>query len=128
MNLITVLYSGTKPYTDKTALRNEWQPGDKKVVTSRDAKTLCRFAEFAAVETDSAASAGEVAVLAAKLVEQQEARERETQNDILLTIESMDKDALEAYALKYEVGLDKRRSVANLRTDVATLVEQYGAR
>ena len=47
---------------------------------------------------------------------------------MLLTIESMDKSALEEYARKYEIELDKRTGVGKLRAEVATLVEQFGVR
>ena len=47
---------------------------------------------------------------------------------MLLTVESMDKAALEQYARKYEVELDKRRSLDTLRAEVSTLIEQFGAR
>ena len=36
--------------------------------------------------------------------------------------------ALEAYAAKYETALDKRLSVKKLRTEVASLIEQFGVR
>ena len=36
--------------------------------------------------------------------------------------------ALEAYALKYEVHLDKRRGLDTLRGEVVSLIEQFGAR
>ena len=37
-------------------------------------------------------------------------------------------DALEAYALKYEINLDKRRALDKLRGEVVSLIEQFGAR
>ena len=40
----------------------------------------------------------------------------------------MDKNALEAYAAKYETNLDKRKSEATLRAQVANLIEQFGVR
>lgn len=128
MKLIAVKYSGRKPYRDRTALRNEWLPGNVKRVPERDAKVLLRFAEFDRADESEATDPpgdAEAIVGAAAQIEQDE---RNATESMLLLVESMDKDALEAYALKYEVSLDKRRSVANLRTDVATLVEQYGAR
>ena len=47
---------------------------------------------------------------------------------MLLTVESMDKGALEEYARKYDVELDKRLGIAKLRAEVSTLIEQFGAR
>lgn len=66
-----------------------------------------------------------IAVVEASNREQQERNETE---GMLLMVESMDKDTLEAYARKYEVELDKRRSLANLRSEVTTLIEQFGVR
>ena len=40
----------------------------------------------------------------------------------------MTKEALMEYAAKYEVKLDRAKKVADLRAEVVTLVEQYGAR
>ena len=47
---------------------------------------------------------------------------------MLMTIETMDKGALETYAAKYETNLDKRKSEATLRAQVANLIEQFGVR
>ena len=47
---------------------------------------------------------------------------------MLMLVDSMDKEALEAYAMKYEVNLDKRRALDKLRAEVVSLIEQFGAR
>lgn len=129
MNLIAVKYEGKKPYKDKTALRNLWQHGDTKSVPERDAKVLLRFAEFVRGDAGAADGSARTAVAAAVVAEQQQRQDEQVaQEGILTIIETMDKDALETYAAKYEVNLDKRRSVEKLRTEVANLVEQFGAR
>ena len=46
---------------------------------------------------------------------------------VQVSIDQMDKVALEAYARNYGVELDKRRSVAALRAEVNNLVELHGA-
>ena len=73
-----------------------------------------------------------VEVEAARLREQETARahdqERQQLEAMLLTVESMDKGALEEYARKYDVELDKRLGVAKLRAEVSTLIEQFGVR
>ena len=128
MQLIAVKYQGRKRYRDRTPLRNEWEPGDAKRVPERDAKTLLRFAEFSrADEADLTEQPGdaEAAIAAQKQREQDERNETES---MLMLIDSMDKDALEAYALKYEVNLDKRRALDKLRAEVVSLIEQFGAR
>ena len=128
MQLIAVKYDGKKPYRDRTPLRNEWEPGDAKRVPERDAKTLLRFAEFTrADEAELTEQPGDAeAVIAAQ--QQCERDERNETEAILMLVDSMDKDALEAYALKYEVNLDKRRGLDKLRGEVVSLIEQFGAR
>lgn len=132
MKLVRITYAGRKPYRDKTALRNLWEPGDTKLVPDVAAKTLLRFGEFALAGEAAEPQAAE-AELAEALTKQQvvEAKldEQKTELEAMLTtIESMDKGALEEYARKYEVELDKRRGVAKLREEVSLLVEQYGVR
>lgn len=128
MKLVPVKYSGRKPYTDKTALRNRWEPGDTKLVPDDCERVLLRFAEFGpGKESDVQAVRGE----AEAAVVAQEKRKHDEQNEaegMLNLVETMDKDALEAYAAKYEVNLDKRRGVATLRSEVVSLIEQFGVR
>ena len=128
MQLIAVKYEGKKPYRDRTPLRNEWEPGDAKRVPERDAKTLLRFAEFTrADEADLTEQPGD----AEAVIVAQQQRERDERNEteaMLMLVDTMDKGALEAYALKYEVNLDKRRGLDKLRGEVVSLIEQFGAR
>ena len=128
MKLIVVKYEGKKPYRDRTPLRNEWEPGDVKRVPERDAKILLRFAEFTrADEADLTEQPGDAeAVIAAQ--QQREHDERNETEAMLMLVDTMDKDALEAYALKYEINLDKRRGLDKLRGEVVSLIEQFGAR
>lgn len=141
MKLVHITYTGAKPYTDRTTLRNHWLPGDTKPVPERDVRTLLRFAEFRAAKEGEApkraAKAKEqpeltvdeqAAIAALKAKEQEEESERNLQQGVLNTIDSMTKEALMEYAAKYEVKLDRAKKVADLRAEVVTLVEQYGAR
>lgn len=134
MDLVRITYTGRKFYRDKTALRNEWNPGDTKLVPEPVAKVLRRFGVFVDAESQVAADEKtQEAEVAEALLQQQvvEAKldEQKTELEAMLTtIESMDKGALEEYARKYEVELDKRRGVAKLREEVSLLVEQYGVR
>ncbi len=128
MELVALTYSGRKTYPDKTPLRAVWEPGDTKRVPAHTAKLLLRFAEFSVAEKfmpEDGSDDVSIAVVEASNREQQERNETE---GMLLMVESMDKDTLEAYARKYEVELDKRRSLANLRSEVTTLIEQFGVR
>ena len=128
MKLIVVKYEGKKPYRDRTPLRNEWEPGDVKRVPERDAKTLLRFAEFNRAEEAEATDRTEDVEAAIAAQTQRENDERNETESMLMLIDTMDKDALEAYALKYEINLDKRRGLDKLRGEVVSLIEQFGAR
>lgn len=128
MKLIVVKYEGKKPYRDRTPLRNEWEPGDVKRVPERDAKILLRFAEFNRAEEADATDRTEDVEAAIAAQAQRENDERNETEAMLMLVDTMDKDALESYALKYEVNLDKRRGVEKLRGEVASLIEQFGAR
>lgn len=128
MQLIAVKYQGRKRYRDRTPLRNEWEPGDAKRVPERDARTLLRFAEFTRADNaDITEQPGDAeAVIAAQ--QQRERDERNETEAMLMLVDTMDKDALEAYALKYETNLDKRRGLDKMRGEVVSLIEQFGAR
>ena len=128
MKLIVVKYEGKKPYRDRTPLRNEWEPGDVKRVPERDAKILLRFAEFHRPEEAEATDRPEDVEAAIAAQTQRENDERNETEAVLMLVDTMDKDALEAYALKYEINLDKRRGLDKLRGEVVSLIEQFGAR
>ena len=128
MKLIVVKYEGKKPYRDRTLLRNEWEPGDIKRVPERDAKILLRFAEFHRAEEAEATDRPEDVEAAIAAQTQRENDERNETEAMLMLVDTMDKDALEAYALKYEINLDKRRGLDKLRGEVVSLIEQFGAR
>ena len=128
MKLIVVKYEGKKPYRDRTPLRNEWEPGDVKRVPERDAKILLRFAEFHRAEEAEATDRPEDVDAAIAAQAQRENDERNETEAMLMLVDTMDKDALEAYALKYEINLDKRRGLDKLRGEVVSLIEQFGAR
>lgn len=128
MKLIAVKYEGKKPYRDRTLLRNEWEPGDIRRVPERDARILLRFAEFHRAEEAEASDRPEDVEAAVAAQAQREKSERNETEAMLLLVDTMDKDALEAYALKYEVNLDKRRGLDKLRGEVVSLIEQFGAR
>ena len=128
MQLIAVKYQGRKRYRDRTPLRNEWEPGDAKRVPERDAKILLRFAEFERAEEAEATDRPEDVEAAIAAQAQRENDERNETEAMLMLVDTMDKDALEAYALKYEINLDKRRGLDKLRAEVVSLIEQFGAR
>jgi hypothetical protein len=130
MDLTRIAYNGRKIYRDKFS-GNTWEPGAVKLVTPGAAKNLLRFAEFARADAgDSQPSDAELenAIAIQKDADRTKEQERQVLEAMLLTVQSMDKSALEEYARKYEVELDKRLGVGKLRAEVSTLIEQFGAR
>ena len=134
MKFVKVRYTGVTPYTDRTPLKNAWEPGDVKLVSEDDARALRRYLEFQLVTDDAKAerkksATDEQAELAQAQQSQQHAMASKKANDsaveaALLEISIMEKDALEAYARQnYSVDLDKRRSLDTLRTQVTALVQ-----
>ena len=134
MKFVKVRYTGVTPYTDRTPLKNAWEPGDVKLVSEDDARALRRYLEFQLVTDDAKAerkksATDEQAELAQAQQSQQHALASKKANDsaveaALLEISIMEKDALEAYARQnYSVDLDKRRSLETLRTQVTALVQ-----
>lgn len=122
-NALTLKYTGKTAYRDRTLLRTIWQPGDIKSIPTQEARRLLKFREFEVAEDAKPDAESQVAQYAAKVQEQDS--EKET---MLLTVEGWDKSQLEAYARQYSVELDKRKSLANLRLEVSTLIEQFGVR
>lgn len=128
MDLAQIKYNGRKTFKDK-ASKTTWHPGDSKPVTVDTARRLKKFAEFEQVASITA-SADDVhaAVALQHEIDNANQQERNEVEGVLLTIESMDKGALETYASKYEVNLDKRKKVEDLRAQVSGLIEQFGVR
>lgn len=130
MEFVRIKYTGWKNYTDRTPLKTAWAPGDTKPIPAQYAKPLLRFAEFNVSEETATAPEQEQAMTEAATlaVEQEKDDEHQQMEHMLLHVESMDKDTLEAYAEKYDTKLDKRLGVAKLRAEVANLIEQFGVR
>lgn len=127
MNLTRITYNGTKPYRDRE-VRYQWAPGQSHLVPDRAARRLLRFPVFALAQGEATAAEQEQAVVTVELAEQKARDEHNEKEGMLMTIETMDKNALEAYAAKYETNLDMRKSEATLRAQVANLIEQFGVR
>ena len=139
MKFVKVRYEGQAPYTDRTALKNAWEPGDEKLVSEADARLLSRYLEFKRVTDEKAdpkkdakgkkADVGEQAALeqAQQAQAQAAAKEKAEKNAVeetLVEVSVMTKEALEAYARQnYGLELDKRRSVETLRNQVIELVQ-----
>ena len=127
MNLTRITYNGAKPYRDRE-VRYQWAPGQSHLVPDRAARRLLRFPVFALAQGEATAAEQEQAVVAVELAAQKERDEHNEKEGMLMTVETMDKNALEAYAAKYETNLDKRKSEATLRAQVVNLIEQFGVR
>lgn len=145
-------YTGKKPYHDRHAATH-WEPGDTKLVPETVARKLLRFVEFRRApvdqqqaeqlqpadqqdqqtqQPDTTQTQNDAALQQSQAAQQQaeqlQQQERAATEAMLLTIEGMDKGALAEYAAKYEVKLDARKGEAKMRAEVATLIEQFGAR
>lgn len=127
MNMTRITYHGAKPYRDRE-VRYEWAPGDAKLVPEKAARRLLRFPVFALAAESATEAEQEQATVAVELAKQQERDEHHEKEGVLMTVDTMDKSALEAYAAKYETNLDKRKSETVLRAQVSNLIEQFGAR
>jgi len=128
---VTLRYNGRKPYLERQGrpLGNRlWQPGDVFLVSQRAAAKLLGFIEFERIIVDGANQqklSGEArAVLETEAQRQAVLQEKvRTDAEIGLSVQMMDKEALEQLARSHGVEIDKRRSLENLRQQVAVLVQ-----
>ena len=130
MDLVRLVYTGRKTYHD-TASGTSWQPGAQQMVPDHAARRLLGCVEFERAQPAPQAQAQQeeqAALMLAEQAQKAERQESETLEGMLLAVQGMDKQALVDYAAKYEVKLDKRQNLGELRQQVATLVEQYGVR
>ena len=98
-----------------------WTKGETKLVPAALAEKLLRHAPVY-VPGDKKAAPKHAEVIA----EPAKKDENDTQ-EVRDSLNTMDKDALEAYArTHFRVELDKRKSLQSLRGQVTQLVEQYG--
>lgn len=146
MKFELIRYEGTAPYTDRTPMRNRWEPGEEKLVSEADAKALMRYLEFKrvpaeakkAVKADKAskepAAKGDdgkddnaaALALAKQAATEQQLREKkaaEQTEATLLEVSQMTKAALTEFAkANYGVVLDTKNKVDDLRNQVTALV------
>ena len=130
MDLVRLVYTGRKTYHDAASGTN-WQPGAQQMVPVDTARRMLGFAEFERAQPARGAQAQQeeqAALLLAQQAQQAQRQESETLEGMLLAVQGMGKQALADYAAKYDVTLDKRQGLGELRQQVATLVEQYGVR
>ncbi len=131
MKFVTIRYEGKAPYTDRTPLRNAWEPGEEKPVSERDAKQLLGYLEFKRVDSakpkktdkggDAALELAQKAQAEAAALEKKAEKQTE---DALLEVSRMTKGALADYAKQnYGVELDTKAKVDDLRNQVTALVQ-----
>lgn len=144
MKFELIRYEGTAPYTDRTPMRNRWEPGEEKLVSEADAKALMRYLEFKRVpaEAEKADKASKepaakgddgkddnaaALALAKQAATEQQLREKkaaEQTEATLLEVSQMTKAALTEFAkANYGVVLDTKNKVDDLRNQVTALVQ-----
>lgn len=143
MKFELIRYEGTAPYTDRTPMRNAWEPGDEKMVSEADAKALMRYLEFKRVPaeavkaskadtgdadtTDKDKAASAALALAKQAAVEQKLREKKTAEQVeatLLEVSHMTKAALTEFAkANYGVELDMKNKADDLRNQVTALVQ-----
>lgn len=134
MKFELIRYEGAAPYTDRTPMRNAWEPGDEKLVSEADAKALLRYLEFKRVpaEEQNAAKADDsktdpALALAKQAAAEQQLRQKKTADQIestLLEVSQMTKGALAEFAkANYGVELSMKDKADDLRNQVTALVQ-----
>ncbi len=141
MKFELIRYVGKTPYTDRTPMRNAWEPGEEKLVSEADAKALLRYLEFKRVPADAKkANKAEKAdkgddskteaaalALAMQATTEQQLREKQATEQIeatLLEVSHMTKAALVDFAkANYGVELNKQSKADDLRNQVTALVQ-----
>lgn len=144
MKFELIRYEGTAPYTDRTPMRNRWEPGEEKLVSEADAKALMRYLEFKRVPAEAKkadkaskepAAKGDdgkddnaaALALAKQAATEQKLREKkaaEQTEATLLEVSQMTKAALTEFAkANYGVVLDTKNKVDDLRNQVEALVQ-----
>lgn len=137
MKFELIRYEGKSPYTDRTPMRNAWEPGDEKLVSEADAKALMRYLEFKRVPADADADKGDkgdgsktkaaALTLAKQATTEQQLRQKQAAEQIeatLLEVSHMTKAALVDFAkANYGVELNKQSKADDLRNQVTALVQ-----
>ena len=117
---VSIKYIGARPeYTDGTyGTRIHWARGESKMVPADKARLMLKHPD---VYTE-----GEADAPTPKLPAQKDPED--DVQDLRDSIATMNKEALLTYAqTHFNMKLDKRQSVENLRTAATQLVDQFGA-
>ena len=144
MKFELIRYVGKTPYTDRTPMRNAWEPGEEKLVSEADAKALMRYLEFKSVpadakkankaekadktdKSDDSKTEAAALALAKQATTEQQLRQKQATEQIeatLLEVSHMTKAALVDFAkANYGVELDMKTKADDLRNQVTSLVQ-----
>lgn len=118
----TIQYVGRREWhKDATYSTGEWAKGQTKGVSDSVALKLLRHPD---VYIESAEVVDEVAPEEAKPEDDEQART----DDLLLSLQTMSKEEAVDFAKRhFQIALDKRKSVENLRSEAINLLHQFGA-
>ena len=144
MKFELIRYEGKSLYTDRTPMRNAWEPGEEKLVSEADAKALMRYLEFKSVpadakkankaekadktdKSDDSKTEAAALALAKQATTEQQLRQQQATEQIeatLLEVSHMTKAALVDFAkANYGVELDMKTKADDLRNQVTSLVQ-----
>ena len=134
MKFELIRYEGKTPYTDRTPMRNAWEPGEEKLVSEVDAKALLRYLEFKRVPADAQNDAkaddsktDPALALAKQAAAEQQLLQKKNADQIestLLEVSQMTKGALADFAkANYGVELSMKDKADDLRNQVTALVQ-----
>lgn len=133
MTFINLQYVGPKNITDPYNNKDRWEIGQIRLTPADHARKLLVHPEFKKAADAPAGEAGaDRALLEAnmklKLSEDLVKDEANQQDQVLITIDSMNREGLLEYAAKYQEPVNKKLGEVNLRLAVRNLVERYGVR
>lgn len=141
-----IRYIGKKSFTDRLYGSGlDFEPSQVREVPSELARSFLKHADLFEVETpqgkpitppnddeppEPTEPQDDTAELLALQAEKDKAKAQDENNlqDLFVQVSVMDKNALEQFARdRYQVDLNKRKSVENLREEVIGLINQFGA-
>lgn len=135
VEFVAVRYIGTlKPYWKdrKYGSGLDFETGQVRSVPAPVAKSFLRHGDlFERADDAPAAGPDDTADLLAKAQAARDAKAREDQArfDLMDQVERMDKDALAQYAqTKFNVTIDRRRTIEALRSEVRGMLDRFGPR
>jgi hypothetical protein len=128
-----VEYIGTRPFWKDTVYRSglTFETGQQRDVPPLIARKLLKhpdvFRESVKEQIDIGGKTEDTGLLI-ETAKQREADKQEHELSLIDQIQCMDKDELKQFAItRYQLSLDKRKALNEMRTEVAALVTRFGA-